>query len=124
MGVGRAGFYGYDWLENLGPAGLLDEIVNADRIDPEWQHLQVGDHVYPAPEAASWTVAELVPERLLVLADPGQWSWALMLSPLDGDRTRLTTRMRWGLAHGAGPTALAAGARRRSDRAGGVLRRR
>ena len=42
MGYGRAGFYGYDVLENLGsPAGLL----SADRILPEFQHFEVGDDV-------------------------------------------------------------------------------
>jgi len=103
MGVGRGGFYGYDWLENLGPAGLLDDIVNADRVHAEWQDLRVGDHVAPLPGATDWTVIALEPRRLLVIADDHDWTWVLRLSPLGTDRTRLVTRMRWA------PTAAVAG---------------
>jgi hypothetical protein len=71
MGVGKGGFYGYDWLENLGPAGVLDDIRNTDRVHPEWQDLQVGDHVLPFPGTTSWTVTELVPARRLVITDDG-----------------------------------------------------
>ncbi len=95
MGVGKGGFYGYDWLENLGPAGLLDDIVNADRIHPEWQGLGVGDHVAPMPGSTDWTVTRLEPARLLVITDDHDWTWALMLRPVGVDRTRLVTRMRW-----------------------------
>jgi hypothetical protein len=38
MGPGRAGAYTYDWIENL--LGL--NVHSADRIVPEWQHLEVG----------------------------------------------------------------------------------
>jgi hypothetical protein len=100
MGVGKGGFYGYDWLENLGPAGVLDDIRNADRVHPEWQRLQVGDHVLPLPGATSWTVTELVPERRLVITDGGSWSWALVLRPAGPGQTRLVTRMRWAQVSG------------------------
>jgi hypothetical protein len=106
MGVGRAGFYGYDWLENLGPAGLLDDIVNADRVHPEWQQLRVGDPVYPMPGPTPWRVTQLVPDRVLVIADDHAWSWAMTLTPV-GDQTRLVTRMRWGQVHGVPGVAVA-----------------
>jgi hypothetical protein len=42
MGCGRAGFYGYDLLENLGsPTGIR----SADKILPEFQDFRVGDEV-------------------------------------------------------------------------------
>lgn len=102
MGVGRGGFYGYAWLENMGPAGLVDDIRNADRIHPEWQDLRVGDHVYPMPGVPSWSVVRLVPGRLLVIADDNAWTWTLLLRPLDERHTRLVTRMQW-----AEPTSAA-----------------
>jgi hypothetical protein len=42
MGYGRAGFYGYDILENL---GSRRGIRSADRVLPESQQLKVGDEV-------------------------------------------------------------------------------
>lgn len=39
IGQGRAGFYSYDWLENL--AGI--DSHSADRIEPAWQSLAEGD---------------------------------------------------------------------------------
>jgi hypothetical protein len=100
MGVGKAGFYGYDWLENLGPAGLVDDIRNANRVHPEWQDLAVGDHVLPLPGATSWTVTELVPEQRLVITDDHNWTWALVLRPTGQSQTRLVTRMRWAQVSG------------------------
>lgn len=51
MGYGRAGFYGYDLMENLGsPRG----ITSAETIIPELQHVQAGDPVPISP------IAELV----------------------------------------------------------------
>jgi hypothetical protein len=37
----RAGFYSYEWLENL--AGC--RMRNAKRVDPEWQQREVGETV-------------------------------------------------------------------------------
>lgn len=90
IGHGRGGFYSYDWLENL--AGI--EIHSADRVDPAWQSLAVGDFVRAAPAQripdAGWTVAALEPERALVLRGWG----AFVLDPIDGDSTRLIARSR------------------------------
>ena len=43
LGQGRGGFYGYEWIENL----VGCQIHNADHIIPEFQHLEVGDSVWP-----------------------------------------------------------------------------
>ena len=68
MGQGRGGFYSYDWLENL--FGL--DIHNADRIEPDWQHLAVGDQLRAAPPTAGpeagFTVVAIDPGRSLVTA--------------------------------------------------------
>ncbi len=42
MGFGRAGWYSYDWIDNLGRR-------SADRIHPEWQDLAEGDEVPAGP---------------------------------------------------------------------------
>jgi hypothetical protein len=48
MGYGRAGFYGYDILENLGsPTGM----ASATTILPELQNFKVGDKVPISPVA-------------------------------------------------------------------------
>src|ERR1700730_4293042 len=62
LGQGRAGFYSYDFLENL----IGCDIHSADRIVPEWQSVEIGAKVKLAPEVAL-TVALVEPERALVL---------------------------------------------------------
>jgi len=108
MGQGRAGFYSYDWLENL--FGL--EIHNVDRVVPEWQDLEAGDTVRLAPRdqyggRAQMRVVHLDPNRALVFGPvvdtpedldaasrTGAGTWAFVLSPLDGTQTRLIIRTR------------------------------
>ena len=106
IGQERGGFYSYEWLENL----LRLDIHNADRIIPEFQHLEVGDTMSLAPDnAAPLTVAVLEPSRALVWRtgppdhplEPGDYlrgelaaTWAYLLDPVDADRTRLTVRWR------------------------------
>ena len=94
MGYGRAGFYGYDLLENAGsPMGLR----SADEIIPRFQKFVVGDEV-PISAVASMTFHSIVPNRYLIwlgsdTPNPGAFTWAVY--PLDGDRTRLVSRIRW-----------------------------
>jgi len=94
MGYGRAGYYGYDLLENAGsPEGLR----SADKILPRFQDFVVGDEV-PISAVASMTFAAIEPNRYLVwlgsdAPNPGVFTWALY--PLDGERTRLVSRIRW-----------------------------
>lgn len=93
MGQDKAGFYNYDWGEQL----FGDPIHNATTIHPEWQELTRGDMVHPKP-GGDWEVVLLEPNRLLVLDNPlvtpTDWTWATELRPLGADRTRLVTRIR------------------------------
>jgi hypothetical protein len=96
MGYQRGGLYSYDWLDRL--FGILDR-PSADRIIPEFQHLQVGD-VIPLGAGPSWPVKAIEPKQSLLirLSDPQYpesgvtWVWALY--PLDEKQTRLVSRVR------------------------------
>jgi hypothetical protein len=94
MGYGRAGYYGYDILENLGsPRGLR----SAERILPEFQGFEVGDEV-PISAVVSMRFHAIEPPRYLIWVgeedeNPGAFTWALY--PLGGNQTRLVSRIRW-----------------------------
>ncbi len=91
IGVDKAGFYTFDWAENL----FGDPVHNADRIHPEWQGLRPGDPVRPSPRGDPWIAQTVAAPRLLVLTgDHGNWSWSTDLRPMPGGRTRVVTRMR------------------------------
>lgn len=98
IGQGRGGFYSYTWLENL--AGC--QIVNADRIHPEWQDPKAGDVVRLHPTAPPVPVSLVQPGYALVLgalagpAMPGfpSVSWAFILEPAGVEQTRLLVRWR------------------------------
>ena len=90
VGVDKAGFYTFDWAENL----FGDPIHNADRIHPEWQSLRPGDAVWPSPQGEPWIADVMAAPGLLVLSgDHGNWSWATTLQSVPGGRTRVVTRM-------------------------------
>jgi hypothetical protein len=90
MGPGRGGAYTYDWIENIMGLGMH----SADRILPEYQHLDVGDEQRLGKRGPILRVAELEPERWLVFrSDDGNWVWAFSLVP-DGEGTRLISRNR------------------------------
>jgi hypothetical protein len=105
LGYGRAGFYGYDILENIGsPRGLR----SADRIIPELQQLAVGDPL-PLSAAGGLIVNAIEPPRFLIWsgaegAYPGAFTWALY--PIDATHTRLISRIQW--THHVNPPHLAA----------------
>jgi hypothetical protein len=90
MGSGRGGAYTYDWIENLFGLGMH----SAERINPEWQNLAVGD-VIPGKESLQGMRVEVLdPERALVSrSEDGTWVWAFVLEDLGG-RTRLLSRNR------------------------------
>ncbi|HUL54533.1 MAG TPA: hypothetical protein VLT83_14110 [Opitutaceae bacterium] len=92
MGYGRAGFYGYDILENLGsPRGLH----SADRVLPEFQHFRVGDKL-PLSALGGLVFHDIEPGRYLVWSGVdgvGAFVWALY--PVDANHTRLVSRIRW-----------------------------
>jgi hypothetical protein len=91
VGFGRAGFYSYDLLDNLGR-------TSATQILPEFQSPLLGDRAAPMAQPAndtnSFRIAALDPPTTLVWSKPDStWSWHL--SPTDsGSGTRLVTRLR------------------------------
>jgi hypothetical protein len=92
MGYGRAGFYGYDLLENI---GSQYGIRSADRILPEFQHFTVGDEV-PLSAAGGLTFYAIEPNQYLVWTGGKGWggfTWALY--PIDKNHTRLVSRARF-----------------------------
>lgn len=104
MGYGRAGFYGYDIIENL---GSTRGIRSADRILPEFQNFKLGDEV-PLSGVAKLYFFEIEPNSYLVWSEdkgdyPGAFTWALY--PIDEDHTRLVSRIGWNF-HWSEPTLL------------------
>jgi len=100
LGQGRGGFYSYDWLENAVGLG----IHSADRIEPRWQALAVGDLVHLAEEVALRAVV-VEPGRALVLQGavapgdgppPYDFTWAFVLAARPFGMTRLVVRERYG----------------------------
>jgi hypothetical protein len=95
IGQGRAGFYSYDWLENL--FGM--DIHNTRRINPEWQNPQLGDLI-PFWQGVGIPIVQIEQPQLLVLGGsfaPGQpvgGTWAFLLESPDPQSTRLIVRAR------------------------------
>jgi hypothetical protein len=104
MGADRGGLYSYSWLEKL----IFCPQINADRIHPEWQVLNVGDQVKMCPEGSGplpFTVAAIQPDQALILGHQeadGRWtdSWQFVLLPAGQDQTRLVLRTRTTLVGG------------------------
>ena len=101
MGQDRAGFYTWIWVEN----GLLHlGFRNADRIVPEWQNLNVGDHLWFLPERYVTprfgpTVVRIEPNRALILTlgeldQPVPATWQFVLEPTAAGGSRLFFRQR------------------------------
>lgn len=89
IGIRRAGWYSYDWLDNLGKP-------SAEQILPEFQNLKVGDLVPISPDGKQglW-VKELRPKQWMLWWDKqGGTSWLWTLDPIDEEHTRLITRVR------------------------------
>jgi hypothetical protein len=91
IGFGRAGWYTYDLLDNLGRH-------SAERIIPEFQHLAVGDWVPmgltgKVTPYTAYRVTRMEPDRLM-LWEKGGGTWLWLLDPIDAGHTRLITRMR------------------------------
>jgi hypothetical protein len=100
LGQARGGFYSYDAWENL----VGCDIHSADRVVPEWQHVEVGDEVKLHPDV-SMAVAGLDEGRALVLrgavpmgkaAAPYDCTWAFVLRDRPDGSTRLVMRERYG----------------------------
>ncbi len=90
VGFGRAGFYSYDLLDNLGRP-------SADAVLPEWQEVRVGDLIAPMKNPptvdTSFRVHAVDEPRWIVWSKPDStWVWTLTPQPDGG--TRLVTRIR------------------------------
>jgi hypothetical protein len=89
-GFGRAGFYSYDWLDNVGRP-------SATEVLPEFQSVSVGD--LAAPMAANvndhtaFRVAQVERPQALVWAKSDS-TWAWLLAPAGARGTRLVTRLK------------------------------
>jgi hypothetical protein len=88
IGCGRAGWYSYDWVDNLGRP-------SAEHIIPELQHIQVGDIVPISPNGKQGMfVKAFEPDQWLLWDEKkGDTTWAWGLYPQDGI-TRLVSRIR------------------------------
>src|SRR5215211_3907004 len=99
MGADRGGFYTYLFVENT---LLRIGVHNADRIHPEWQDIEVGDHFwftpkdYPGPRQGP-VVVDIDSHRYLILCEgksaqdcPGTWQF--VLDEHNDGRTRLLFR--------------------------------
>ena len=99
MGYRRAGFYGYDLIENIGaPAGIR----SASILHPELQHPKPGD-LLPISAVAHLIFGRVESDHYLIWrseAEPadGVFTWAL--DPIHSGHTRLVSRIRlryhWG----------------------------
>ncbi len=110
LGQGRAGFYSYDFLENL----VGCDIHSADRIVPEWQNIEVGSEVNLFP-GGGLRVALADPGRALVLRGsvpirhqpPYDFTWAFCLNDApDARATRLVVRERYAYTSRWGPVLV------------------
>lgn len=95
IGMGRGGFYSYEWLERL--AGM--SISTVEHLLPEFQTLEPGDTI-PAGRGLHLPVRAVEPYGSLVIgsrpeepAGQARVSWSLGLYPRDGS-TRLVSRVR------------------------------
>ena len=87
LGFGRAGWYSYDLLDNLGRR-------SADRIIPSLQDVRVGDLV-PLGPGGGLRVKGLVPGKWLLWWDGiGTSTWLWSLEQVAPGQTRLVTRVR------------------------------
>jgi hypothetical protein len=89
IGCKRAGWYSYDWIDNLG-------IPSANRIVPELQHLEVGDLIPFSPDGKQgmWVKAFERNRWVLWWDKKGDATWYWGLYPFEESHTRLITRNR------------------------------
>jgi hypothetical protein len=90
VGYGRAGFYSYDLLDNLGRR-------SAGEILPGFQAVALGDlaapMASPANERTAFVVTEAREPSVLVWSKPDS-TWAWRLTADDAGGTRLVTRLK------------------------------
>lgn len=93
----RGGWYSYTWIEGL----MRCRQVNADRVHPEWQDLQVGDEVKMCPNEPApppYIVAQIHPNQAIVLGhqELGKWVdlYQFVIVPQADGTSRLILRTR------------------------------
>ena len=101
IGAGRAGFYSYQWLENL----VGCDVHNAESIHLEWAH-RPGDDLVLHPRMPPLRVVSVSPGRSLVASVTADeearaagrpWasaSWAFLVEPVAPGRCRVVSRFR------------------------------
>lgn len=101
IGADRAGFYSYQWLENLLGSGVR----NAETIHPQWE-VNAGDALVLHPKTPSFRVLAKERGRYFIAYAPGDtearrngrpWvdaSWLFLVEPLGPRRSRLISRYR------------------------------
>lgn len=92
MGFGRAGWYSYDWLDNLGRK-------SATTILDEWQTVTAGDKIPSGPISFTASIVDAPRHFVLEIKSPGKRSPRLHFTLAyelrdDPQGTRLVTRMR------------------------------
>jgi len=98
MGVNKAGFYSYTWLENIFGCNLH----NADKIHAEWQNPAVGDYEPVCEQAEKnkmpgWRISTIIPNKAFIYRSSVDSSWTMgfYIDSIDEKRSRLITRMRY-----------------------------
>jgi hypothetical protein len=95
IGDRRAGFYSHDWVERFvfpGTVHYVEGTHSARRIHPELQAVRIGDRINTGSVgklAIGAPITVLEPNHALVIG-----TWAFVLRPLPGKRTRLLVRER------------------------------
>ena len=92
VGDHRAGFYSYDWFERAtGTVHYVEGKHSATRVHPELQDMKVGDRIATGSIGTRFRidapVTVLEPNHALVMG-----TWAFVLDPAPGRRTRLLVR--------------------------------
>jgi hypothetical protein len=92
IGADRAGFYSYQWLENL----FGSDLANAERVRPEWE-VRAGEDLVLHPKLAPLTISHVEPGRWFVAhADDPEVSvsWLFQVEPIDDGHCRFVSRYR------------------------------
>lgn len=92
MGFGRAGWYSYDWIDNLGRK-------SATRVHDEWQSVESGDKIPAGPISFTAAIVEAPCHFVLEIKTLGKKSPKLHFTLAyelreEPQGTRLVTRMR------------------------------
>ena len=89
IGCKRAGWYSYDWVDNLGKP-------STERIIPEYQQLEIGQLIPFSPNGKiGMYVKDFISPNWMLWGDlknDSTWCWSL--NPIDTTHTRLITRVR------------------------------